>query len=167
MAVIFLILATYIAAVLQTTLVPAFEVRHVMPDLLSLVAIVWQLLTGWRRGFVATAMVGLAFDLTSTGLLGVGLGLFALVGFAVAWLRTKLDMNHLIVRLAVVWLATTAIAIGEVVICRLLGETTLPWPSLAVRAVGVGVYTTGVALPLLMVVGWLGEGRRQGARVKG
>jgi rod shape-determining protein MreD len=163
MAVVILILATYFAAVLQTALVPAFEVRHVMPDLLALVAIVWQLLTGWRRGFVAMAMVGLAYDLTSAGRLGVGLGLFALVGFAVAWLRTKLDVKHVIVRLAVVWLATTSIAIAEIVVCRLLAETTLAWASLVVRAVGVGVYTTGVALPLLMIVGWLGEGRRQGA----
>jgi rod shape-determining protein MreD len=154
-----LLIAVYFAAVLQTSLAPVFEVRHVVPDLFALVAIVWQLSTVRPRGFVAASLVGLACDLTSAGPLGIGVGLFALIGFLVGWLREKIDANHLLAQLVVVWLATTAIAAGEVVIRRLLGETTLTWTTLAVRAASVGVYTTGVALPLLMVIGWLREGR--------
>ena len=164
MSYILLILATYLAAVLQTSLAPAFEVRHVMPDLFALTAILWLLLTGRPRGFVAVALVGLAFDLTSAGPFGIGLGLFAVAGYFVTWLRGKLDAKHLLLQLVIVWLATTAIALGEACVARLLGETTLAWSSLAVRAVSVGVYTTGIALPLLMLIGWCREALRGRAR---
>lgn len=167
MPYLLLLIAVYCAAVLQTSLAPAIEARHVVPDLFALVGIVWQLSTVRPRGFVAASLVGLACDLTSGGPLGMGMGLFALVGFLVGWLREKVDANHLLARLVVVWLATTAIAVGEVAIRRLLGETTLPWTTLAVRAASVGVYTTCVALPPLMVMGWFREGRTARARVEG
>jgi rod shape-determining protein MreD len=167
MSYLLLLAAVYLAAVLQTSLAPAFEVRHVAPDLFALVAIVWQLHTARPRGFIAAAFVGLAHDLTSAGPFGIGLGLFALVGFLVGWLREKVDTSHLLAQLIVIWLAATAIAAGEVAICRLLGETSLTWTTLAVRATSVGVYTTGVALPPLMVIGWFREGRTIGARVEG
>jgi rod shape-determining protein MreD len=159
MTFLLLLIAVYSAAVFQTSLAPAIEARHVMPDLFALVAVFWQLYTFRPRGFVAVALVGLACDLTSGGPLGVGMGLFALIGFLVGWLCEKVDANHLLAQLVVVWLATTAVAAGEVVTRRLLGETSLPWTTLVVRAASVGVYTTGVALPPLMVVGWLREGR--------
>jgi rod shape-determining protein MreD len=159
MSVVLLVIAVYFAAVFQTSLMPALEVRHVVPDLFALVAIVWQLHTARPRGFVAVALVGLAYDLTSAGQLGVGLGLFALVGYLIGRFREKVDANHLLAQLVVVWLAATAIAAGEVLIGRLLGETTLTWTTLVVRAVSVGVYTTGVALPALMVIGWFREGK--------
>src|SRR6266446_953822 len=147
MSYLLLAIAVYCAAVLQTSLAPAIEARHVVPDLFVLVAVVWGLNTVRPRGFVAMSLVGLACDLTSGGPLGIGMGLFALLGFLVGWLREKVDANHLLAQLIVVWLATTAVAAGEVVIRRLLGETSLPWTTLVVRAASVGVYTTGVALP--------------------
>jgi rod shape-determining protein MreD len=159
MSFLLLLIAVYCAAVLQTSLAPALEARHVVPDLFVLVAIVWQLNMARPRGFVAASLVGLACDLTSGGPLGIGMGLFALAGFLVGWLREKVDASHLLAQLIIVWLAATAIAAGEVVIRRFLGETALPWTTLAVRAASVGVYTTGVALPPLMMIGWLREGR--------
>ena len=167
MSYLLLLIAVYLAAVLQTSLAPSIEARHVVPDLFALVAIVWQLSTVRPRGFVAASLVGLACDLTSGGPLGIGMGLFALISFLVGRLRAKVDVKYLLVQLVVVWLATTAIAAGEVLIRRLLGETTLPWTTLAVRAASVGIYTTGVAFPALMIMGWLREGRTIGAKVEG
>jgi rod shape-determining protein MreD len=157
-------LAAYTAAVLQTSLVPALEVRHVMPDVFALVAILWQL-TVARSGvdravaltpghFIAAALVGLAYDLTSSGPLGIGAGLFAAVGYAIAWIRAKLDFDHPLMRLAIVFFATAAIAAVETLIWRLRGDTGLSWPTLIVRAASVGVYTTGFAVPIVMVLGW-------------
>ena len=160
MPYLLLLLATYLAAVAQISLAPAIEVRHVVPDLFALVAVVWLLRTARPRGFVATALVGFVFDLTSTAPLGIGLGLFSLTGYAICWLRGKLDGDHLLVQLAVAWLATTAIALGEAAVARLIGETTLACTTLAVRAVSVGVYTTAVAVPVLMVAGWMPGGIR-------
>ena len=54
-------------------------------------------------------------------------------------------------RLAVIWLAVTAIALMEGAVWRLMSETTLSWPTLAVRGATVGVYTAAVGLPLLML----------------
>jgi rod shape-determining protein MreD len=158
MAILFLMLATYLAAALQTSLAPVIEVRHVMPDLFALVAIVWLLRPAGSRGFIAAGLVGLVYDLTSAAPLGIGLGLYSLAGYSICVLLGKLDRNHLLVQLPIVWLATTIIALGEAVAARLFGELTLPWTTLAVRAVSVGVYTTAVALPVLMVVGWLPRG---------
>jgi rod shape-determining protein MreD len=155
MAILVLIFATYIAAVLQTSLAPVIEVRHVMPDLFALVAVVWMLRAAGPLGFIALAFVGLAYDLTSTGSLGVGLGLYSLVGYLLTWLSRKLDRCHLLLALPIIWLAASLITLGEAAAARFVGETALAWTTLAVRAVSVGVYTAALALPVLMVLGWL------------
>jgi rod shape-determining protein MreD len=169
MRFIVLVVATYAAAVAQTVLAPALEVRHVMPDLLALVAVLWQLSAarsrddraagGTPRGFIAAALVGLAYDFTSSGPLGVGLGLFAAVGFFTAWVHAKVDLAHPLVQLATMFFATAAIAAGEAVLWRLHGEMALTWSTLAVRAACVGVYTAGLAAPTVMVLGWFREVR--------
>jgi rod shape-determining protein MreD len=164
MAFLFLMLATYLAAALQTSLAPAIEVRHVMPDLFALVAIVWLLRPAGPRGFVAAGLVGFVYDLTSAAPLGIGFGLYSLAGYLICSLHGKLDGNRLLVQLPIVWLTTTIIALGEAAAARLFGDTTLAWTTLAVRAVGVGVYTTAVALPVLMVLGWLPRGSWRVAR---
>ncbi len=164
MAILLLTLATYLAAALQTSLAPVIEVRHVMPDLFALVAIVWLLRPAGPHGFIAAGLVGLVYDLTSVAPPGIGLGLYSLAGYSICVLRGKLDSNHLFVQLPIVWLTTTIIALGEAAAARLLGEMTLAWTTLAVRAVSVGVYTTAVALPVLMVVGWLPLGSRRVVR---
>ncbi len=150
-----LALAVYIAAVVETSLPAALEVHHVVPDLFALAAIVWQLTAGGSRGFVIAAAIGLAYDLTSNGPLGLGMGLFALAGYGIALIRVRLDLHHLALRLTVVAAATALVALGEAAVWHVLGETTLPWTTLAVRAATVGVYTTAISLPLLMLIGWL------------
>jgi rod shape-determining protein MreD len=170
MRYLILALAVYAAAVVQTSLAPALEVRHVMPDLFALAAVLWELTAVRRdadraadaspRGFFAAALVGLAYDLTSSGPLGVGFGLFTGVGWLIASIRAKFDLAHLLMQLSAVFFATAAIAGGEAVIWRLRGETALPWTTLVVRAACVGVYTTAVAVPIVMVLGWLREVRR-------
>ncbi|HKD38584.1 MAG TPA: rod shape-determining protein MreD [Pirellulales bacterium] len=164
MQFVFLAAAVYAAAVVQTSLAPVLEVRHVMPDLFALVAVLWRLNTASsigdraagnsHRSFFAAALIGLAFDLTSSGPLGVGLGLFAVVGFLIAWLASKLDLTHPFMQLVTVFLATSAIAAGEAALCRIRGEASLSWATLLVRAISVGVYTAGVAVPIVMVLGW-------------
>jgi rod shape-determining protein MreD len=157
-------IAVYAAAVVQTSLAPALEVRHVIPELFALVAVIWQL-TAARSGgnrtagplsrdFIAGTLVGLAYDLTSSGPLGLGFGLFAAIAYTISWIRTKLDLDHPLIQLATIFLATAAIAAGEAVIWRLRGDTALTLPTLVVRAASVAAYTTGFAVPIVMVLGW-------------
>ncbi len=155
MAILFLVLATYVAAVLQISLVPAIEVRHVMPDLFALVAVLWLSRTSGRQALFGAAFMGLIFDLTSAAPLGIGLGIYSIMGYVLSRLGGKVSGTILPVQLAVVWLATTSIALGEAAAARIVADTTLSWTTLAARGVSVGVYTTAVTLPVLMVLGWL------------
>ena len=52
MAIVVLIFSVYFAAVLETALAGLIEVRHVVPDLLAMVAVIWLLVTGRPRGFL-------------------------------------------------------------------------------------------------------------------
>ena len=70
MSLVLLIPAVYLVAVLETSLAPWIEVRHVVPDLFALLAVVWLLRPGRQRGLLVAAAVGLACDLTSAGPLG-------------------------------------------------------------------------------------------------
>ncbi len=106
------------------------------------------------RGFLAVAVVGLLSDLTSAGPLGIGMAVFALVGYGITALRGKLDLDHFIVRLTVLWLAVTTIALAQGIAWKLTSETSLSWPTLAVRGVTIGVYTAAVGLPLLTMIHW-------------
>jgi len=154
MEIVFLILSVYAVAVLETALGGLIEVRHVVPDLMALVAVTWLLVTGRPRGFLAAAAVGLASDLTSAGPAGIGMAAFAVVGYGIVALRGKLDMGHPLVQLAVAWAAFAAITLGEGAAWRLTSETALAWPTLAVRAVAVANYTAAVSLPVLLVIDW-------------
>jgi rod shape-determining protein MreD len=155
MSNLFLILATYVAAVLQISLAPAIEVRHVMPDLFALVAVLWLLRTSGRQALLGTAFVGLLYDLTSAAALGTGLGIYSVAGYALSRLCGKASGLLLPVQLVIVWLATTSIALAEAAAARIVADTTLSWTTLTARGVSVGVYTTALALPALMVIGWL------------
>jgi rod shape-determining protein MreD len=157
MPILLLLLSTYAAAVLQTTIAPVMEVRGAMPDFFALVAVVWLLVAGGPRGFVAAALVGLAHDLTAAGPLGVGLGLFAVIGLAICWLKDHIDARFLPLQLLVTAAAIAAIAACEAAIARLGGQTSLGWSTIAVRAAIVGAYTAGVSLPVFMVLSWRRE----------
>ncbi len=161
MSYLFLAIATYLAAVTQISLAPAIEVRHVMPDLFALVAVLWSLRNSGRQALLGAAFVGLLYDLTSAAApLGIGLGIYAIAGYALSRLQSRASGMFLAVQLVVVWLAATFIALGEAAAARIVADTTLSWTTLTVRGVSVAVYTTAVALPVLMVIGWLPERKR-------
>jgi rod shape-determining protein MreD len=147
----------YAAAVLETSLTDAIRVGYVTPDLLALVAVIWILVTTGRRTFLVAGAIGLAADLISPGRLGAGMASFLLVGYGLTRLRTKLELEHLLWQVPLVGVSTTVLAAGQAMGSWLLGETAVPLTTLLVRALGVGVYTTGVAVPLLMVIGWVRE----------
>ena len=147
----------YLTAVLQTSLCDALSVGHVTPDLLALLAVTWLLVTPGRRAFLVAGLVGLVADMISPGRLGLGMASFLLVGYALTRLRTKLRLDHLGWQVPAVWFSTTALALSLATGTWLSGEALLPPSTLFVRALGVGAYTTGVSIPLLMIIGWIRE----------
>jgi rod shape-determining protein MreD len=147
----------YAAALLETSLADVVRVGHVTPDLFALVAVVWLLLVPAERSFLVAGAIGLAADLIAPGRVGLGLACFLLVGYGVARLRARCELEHLVGRLAVVFAAATLLAAGLAAGRWLMGETSLPLSTMATRALGVGLYTAGVSLPVWMLIGWLRE----------
>jgi len=147
----------YAAAVLQTSLADAISVGHVTPDLMALLAVIWILVTTGRRAFLVAGAIGLVADLISPGHLGVGMASFLLVGYGLARLRTKLAIEHLVGQVFCVGAATTVLVTTQAIGSWLSGDTAVPLATLLVRALGVGLYTAGVSVPLLMLIGWIRE----------
>jgi rod shape-determining protein MreD len=161
MRLLLLLPLVYVTAVLQTALGDILRVGHVTPDLLGLLAVVWLLVTPGRRAFLVAGLIGLVADLISPGRLGLATGSLLLIGYALTQLRGKLGFDHFAWQLLAVWLATTALALSLAAGTWLLAEPSLPLTTLLARAFGVGAYTTGVGVPVLMILGWTREPSRK------
>lgn len=166
MRYVLLALIAYLAAVIQTSLADSMRVGHLVPDLLALVAVVWLLVAAGPRAFLAAAGIALLGDLVSPGRPGIGFGWMLLIGYWLTRLRARFEITPggrgltcygLAWQAPTVWAAVTVWAAAVGLTGRLLGDVSLPWPTILTRALGVGVYTAGIALPVLMVVGWIRE----------
>jgi len=150
----------YATAVLETSLADVMRVGHVAPDLLALLAVVCVLRTPGRQALPVAGAIGLAADLISPGRLGLGVACFLLVGYALTRLRTKLPLDFFAGQVLAVGVATTLLAAALATGQWLFGEALVSLSTLLVRAVGAGIYTAGVSVPLWMILGWLREPRR-------
>lgn len=157
--ILLLIPIVYAAAVVDTSLGEVVQIGRVAPDMLALVAMVWLLVAGRPREFLVAGAVGLFGDLISPGRVGLGMACYLAVGYAVVRLRGRALLEPLLGQIAVVWLSVTAIAASMALGHWLLGEAPGPLPALLARSCGVGAYTAAVAIPLLMVIGWVREPR--------
>ena len=147
----------YVAAVLETALVDVMQVGRVTPDLLALTAVVYLLVAAGPRAFLVAGAVALVGDLIAPGRVGVGMAWMLLVGYAVVRLRAYVKLDHVVRQVPIVGMAVALWAVGVAVTGRLLGDVPLPWSTLFVRAAGVGLYTAGLSLPVLMLTGWIRE----------
>jgi rod shape-determining protein MreD len=159
MRLVVLIPIVYLAAVLQTSLVEVIRIGRVEPDLLALAAMVWLLVAAGPLGFLAAGLVGLVADLVSPGRLGLGLACYLAVGYGLLRLRARVDLDSLPAQLAAVWGGATLLALGETVGRWLLGEPARALPTSLAGALGVGLYTAAVSLPVLMIIGWIRQSR--------
>jgi len=157
MRIFLLTLAVYLAAVAETSLADLIAVGHVVPDLLTTVAMIWLLTASGSRIFLAAGGIGLAGDLIGPGRVGVGLAGLLLIGYAVARLRARFPLENLPARVLTIWAGVTILAVGQAFARWVLGEVAVGLPTAVTRALGVGAYTVGVSLPLLMVIGWIRE----------
>jgi rod shape-determining protein MreD len=159
MRLVVLIPIVYLAAVFQTSLVEAIRIGRVEPDLLAMTALVWLLVAAGPRGFLAAGLIGLVADLLSPGRLGLGLACYLVVGYALVRLRTRVGLESVSAQLAAVWGGATLLALGQAVGRWLLGEPGQTLPASLAGAIGVGVYTAALSLPVLMVVSWIRQPR--------
>ncbi|MBN2475466.1 MAG: hypothetical protein JXB62_12720 [Pirellulales bacterium] len=155
MRFVWLTLAVYLAAVAETSLIDVLRIGEVTPDLLALVAVVWLLTSGSPRAFLGAGAVALVGDLIAPGHLGVGMGWMLLAGYGVGRLRARFRLEHLGWQVLITFATVAAWAAAVGATGRLIGDLSLAWSAVVPRALGVGLYTAAVALPVWMVVGWI------------
>jgi rod shape-determining protein MreD len=146
--------AVYFAAALDTAFVPAMAIGRIVPDLLALVAVACLCTIPGPKAFVLAAAIGLISDMISPGRLGIGMGCYALVGYALVHLRPKLGLRHPLTRTAASAVAIALLALGVSTLRALTGDATLPWFTLACTSIGVGAYSAFIGLPMFMILGW-------------
>jgi hypothetical protein len=153
----------YLAAVAETSLADALRVGSVAPEVLALVAVVWLLVAAGRYGFLTAGAIMLVGDLCAPGRVGVGAAWMLLVGYAICRLRLRARLSHYLFQLPVVFAAVAAWAACVGLSERFAGDIGLPLGTILTRSLGVGLYTAGLALPILMLLAWFREPR--GARL--
>jgi rod shape-determining protein MreD len=151
----------YAAAAIQTSLGDLMRVGRAEPDLLALAAVAWLLAAEGPHAFLVAGAIGLVEDLLAPGRVGLAAACFLTVGYGLARLRTRFPLDHLAIQLPAMLLSLTVLTLAQTVGRWLSGETAADLGPLVVRALGVGLYTSGVGLPLLMVMDWIREGRRR------
>ena len=151
----------YAAAVIQTSLGDLMRVGRAEPDLLALAAVAWLLAAAGPRAFLVAGAIGLLEDLLAPGRVGLAAACFLTVGYGLTRLRASLPLYHLVLQLPVMLLSLTVLALAQTLGRWLAGETAADLGPLAVQALGVGLYTSGVGLPVLMVTGCIREARRK------
>lgn len=161
MAYLLLILFVYLAAVADTALGEQMRVGDVAPDLVALVAVVWVLLVRSRWAFLTAGAVALLGDLIAPGRVGVGAAWMLLVGFGLGQLLQQVRSRHLVVRLPLVLGALIVWCLGVAATHSILRETAAPFTTQLRHALGAAVYTSAVAVPVLMVAGWMRTERRE------
>ncbi len=155
MAYLLLILSVYLAAVADTALGEVLRVGTVTPDLVALVAVLWVILVPSRWAFLTAGAVALLGDLIAPGRVGVGAAWMLPVGLGLGRVVQHIRSRGLTVRLPLVAAAMTVWCLGVTATASALGDTTLPLASQLGHALGAAVYTSAIAVPVLMVAGWV------------
>jgi rod shape-determining protein MreD len=161
MATIFLIPIVYLAALLESWLAPQWEIRGVVPSLLALVAFQWLASARSQYAFLVVALIGLVSDLDSSAPLGVGMGAFAVVGYAIVFLRRNLHLEGMLAQLIIVGSGTMTTCAVQGIALRLTGQVERSLLAVIEHSALVGLYTTGLAIPVMMIACWIKPKREQ------
>jgi rod shape-determining protein MreD len=154
---IVLAIGVYVAAVTESSVSDLLVIGGVVPDLLALVLVARLLFGPTRQHLAVSFAVGLIADLTTPSQVGVGLASFLAIGWTVGRYGTSVVPGSAHWGVLIVLLATSGATFFSALARQILGETELLWIDLPLRSLGVGLYTAGFALPVLMVANWLRE----------
>ncbi len=155
MSPLLLIPLIYLASALQTLQAPQWQIAGVGPDLIALTGFTWLALSKNRYSFAIVALVGLAADFNSPAPLGLSVAVYAVVAYLLTRLRSRIHLDHFAGRLGVIFLGVAGTCLVQSAMLRILRQTALPLLMLLPRSLLVGFYTAGLAIPILMLAGWL------------
>ena len=153
MRIFLMVVLSYLALVLQTTVGPSLRIAGAGADLLALEAHAVVLLSNSPYSFLWAGWIGLVHDLSSAGTLGPGMFWFTLSGFLLGKLRQQVYTHHPLVQSLLILLGV-GLSLSLLTATRLLlGETGVAWRELYKAVGGGALYTAVVALPLLTIAG--------------
>lgn len=154
MRILLLIPLIYLAAVAETSLADALRLEAIAPDLLALTAALWLVVARGHYAFLGAGCVGLAADLLVPGRIGIGAAAWLLIGYVLMRPRWRLAFEHVAGQMLIVALAVTLWAAVVGLARWLIGDAAVPPSTIALRAIGTGIYTAAVGVPILLVIGW-------------
>jgi rod shape-determining protein MreD len=144
----------YVAGVLETSLGDVLQVGHVGPDLMALLAVVWVIWVPGPGAFLAAGIIGLASDFCTPGRLGLAMAAFLVAGYLLTRLGSRLPLRRIVLQVPTVFVSVTALALTLGVGYWLLGDSSSSLGTLSLRALGVGIYTAGLSVPVVMILSW-------------
>jgi rod shape-determining protein MreD len=145
----------YLAAVAETSLGDVLRIGAIAPDLLALTAAVWLVVARGRYAFLVAGGIGLIADLLAPGRIGVGAAAWLLVGYAMLRPRWRWALEHVLGQLAAVAMAVSVWAATAGFGRWMVGDVGLGLSTILGRAVGTGLYTAAISLPVLLVASWI------------
>jgi rod shape-determining protein MreD len=157
-----IILALWLAIILESVFAPAIRILGARPDFPLLVVVVVALREGPAGGALAGFVSGLFVDLNSAQPLGATSLMNGLIGFGVGSLGDRIVRDSTLARCIVALLAT-ALRDAALGVFSGVGGFGSAWRHFFLAALPDGIYTALLAVPVMFaaerVVGW---GRESG-----
>lgn len=145
-----------LAALLQTTLVPALQVFNAMPNLVLVLAVGYTMEYGSQRGLIWAFVGGLWLDLLSGTPLGTSAIALLIVVYIMGLLSANLFRGHFVIIALGGFVAGVLYGLITVGILTLLGRPTL-WPEAIIGVILPNAVFNAVLLPILYpAVRWIG-----------
>ncbi len=163
----FLLVLVYLTAVMQLALGPVLSIGPIAPDLFALLATVWVIVVPRPATWLVGLVAGTAADLTTGSPLGTGALVYVAAAAALRWVVLQMCLDSPWTRALAIGVVTTGLTGTLAAIEQVTRSTDLSAAVLAGRAAATAAYVAGLALPILMIAGWLMESRsvRQPGRV--
>jgi len=145
----------YLAAVLDTTLGSVWSVGTIAPDALEVLAFAWVVVERRRFGLLVAGAVGLLADLLASGRVGPGMSSFFLAALLLSALQRRWQPRHPLVQAGLIAPVAALSTLATRGVSELPSVATMELAGRTSHALGVGLYTAAVAVPVLMLLGWI------------
>jgi len=142
----------YLAVAVQTTFGNAIQIGRISPQIPAMVAAAIVLLLGRNQSLVIAALIGLLEDALWPGRMGVATAWYLFLSWGLLETTERFDLQPLNRRIAATGLFATLLALGTGLTRYTFGEPTVDPTVIAASAVGVGLYTTALAIPFWLVL---------------
>lgn len=150
--IIMMLIAAWTLAVFDCGIAPYLELSGSVPSACLIAAMLAVTLSSSSHAFLLAGAFGLTADLTGAGPLGASLGCYALIGHGVIRMRGSVKHPGLIRGSLELMLGTLAATLLLAILHNLLIPANVNWPSQMQRALGAGIYSIVLGLPLLVLV---------------